>query len=94
MAEIAQRNKGIEVLNKKLRKNRANGEFDQISDGTDEYSVRSRPSSTTKVKILNKQKIETYKDSERKSAGSEKGSRKKSKKRSRRDNDTSDEEIR
>ena len=54
MAEIAQRNKGIEVLNKKLRKNRANGEFDQISDITDEYSVRSRPSSTTKVKILNK----------------------------------------
>ena len=54
MAEIAQRNKGIEVLNKKLRKNRANGDFDQISDGTDEYSVRSRPSSTTKVKILNK----------------------------------------
>ena len=55
MAEIAQRNKGIEVLNKKLRKNkRAHGEFDQISDITDEYSVRSRPSSTTKVKILNK----------------------------------------
>ena len=56
MAEIAQRNKGIEVLNKKLRKNRANGEFDQISDLTDEFSVRSsaRPSSTTKVKILNK----------------------------------------
>ena len=55
MAEIAQRNKGIEVLNKKLRKNRANGEFDQISDMTDEFSVRSsRPNSTTKVKILNK----------------------------------------
>ena len=56
MAEIAQRNKGIEVLNKKLRKNRANGEFDQISDLTDEFSMRSsaRPSSTTKVKILNK----------------------------------------
>ena len=36
MAEIAQRNKGIEVLNKKLRKGRSsNGEFDQISDMTD-----------------------------------------------------------
>lgn len=53
MAEIAQRNKGIEVLNKKLRKGRrSTGEFDQISDMTDELSAR--PSSTTKIKILNK----------------------------------------
>ena len=51
MAEIAQRNRGIEVLNKKLRKNR-NGEFDQISDITDENSIR--PNSTTKVKIIAK----------------------------------------